>query len=192
MKFEFPTGDSDLQLDMQLGGQREKGETGNIFESTKTHSSKRNKCENLLESKSLEEFIDLMSAPALRSVKEICKCGCEHPLVRMSSGRYSNSCHCEKCNKCKRNKMFNYSRKFHKRFQNPGKSRRDTAPLPYNPEDIYTKVLSSPYNSVIPTIEESTLEKLLRLNVADLPLTGNIILNFKGVLLFLLSSIFRQ
>lgn len=162
LEFEFPTGDSDLQLAMELRGEPSDS-------STQGCARKR----EMFQSKALDEFIDVMSAPAQRSVKGNCHCGCENcrSLTRMSSS--SCNCNCERCNKCKRNEMFNYSRQFHKRFQ--GKFRRDTPPFSYPSEDIYTKILSTPYNPVMPP--DTTLEKLLRLNV-EMP-GGNDVFNLE-------------
>lgn len=155
LEFQIPVDDDDLKLDMQLKDEHKSNEKAGCFR-------KREMYDQWLDSKALDQFIDEMSAPATRRRKGNCNCGCENcrSLTRLSSERASCSCNCEKCNKCKRNEMFNYSRKFHKRFR--GKSKRDSLPFSYPTDDIYTKVLSMPYNPVISP--DTTLEKLLRMN----------------------------
>lgn len=156
LEFEFPTGDRDLQLDMQLRDEP-------TYDTRGGFSRKREPAGEFAESRALDEFINEMSAPAVvRNVNANCNCGCENcrSFTRVSSEKVACNCNCGNCNKCKRNKMFNYSRKFHKRFQ--GKSKRDALPFAYPTEDVYTKVLSTPYNPVM--LPDNTLEKLLRMN----------------------------
>lgn len=75
--------------------------------------------------------------------------------------------------------MFNYSRKFHKRFQ--GKFKRDSLPFSYANDDAYTKILSTPYNPVLPP--DTTVEKLLRMNT-EMPGGNNLFIEGVGSSIF--------
>lgn len=153
LEFQFPANDSDLQLAIRMKGGCQSNDNSGC-------SKKRENYDGWLESDVLEQFIDEMSAPA-RRMKGNCNCGCENcrSLTKLCSERASCSCNCDKCNKCKRNEKFNYGRKFRKRFQ----GKRDVLPFAYPTDDVYTKILSTPYNPVMSP--DTTLEKLLRANI---------------------------